>query len=140
MKSILTFLFCCFTMVSYSQNDSAHANNNSLSITDSVYEKPDVEAQFPGGEKKWNKYVQSIIEKNVDALVDDKKSRGTCTFKFIVDTNGVVSALNVTTLAGTFLAKIGSAAILNGPNWIPATVNGVKVKSVRTQKITFVFN
>jgi periplasmic protein TonB len=137
MKSILTFLFCFTLAVTYSQTDSSLTNKNFRLNTDSVYDKPDVEAQFPGGENKWNKYVQSVVEKNIDDLVDDKKSRGTCILKFIVDTNGVVSALRVTTLEGTVLGKISSSAILNGPNWIPATVNGVNVKSVRIQKVTF---
>lgn len=137
MKSILTFLFCFTLAVTYSQTDSSLTNKNFRLNTDSVYDKPDIEAQFPGGENKWNKYILSVVEKNIDDLVDDKKSRGTCILKFIVDTNGVISALGVTTLEGTVLAKISSSAILNGPSWIPATVNGVNVKSVRIQKVTF---
>lgn len=140
MKSILTFFFCCVFAVGYSQTDTSVVTTSIPVNTDSVYEKPDVEAQFPGGEKKWNKYVQSIIEKRVNDLADDKKSRGTCTVKFIVDASGAISALRVTTLEGSVLAKVASDAILNGPKWIPATNNGVPVKSIRYQKLTFRVN
>lgn len=130
---VVVFILLCFSAKSQS-SDTIKVN------TDSVYSKPDTEAQFQGGEKKWNKYIQTIVEKNIDNLVDDKKSRGTCIMQFIVDTNGIVSALKVTALEESFLAKITSAAILNGPNWIPATANGVNVKSLRILKVTFRVN
>lgn len=129
----VVFILLCFSAKSQS-SDTIKVN------TDSVYSKPDTEAQFRGGEKKWNKYIQTIVEKNIDNLVDDKKSRGTCIIQFIVDTNGIVSALKVTALEESVLAKITSAAILNGPNWIPATANGVNVKSLRILKVTFRVN
>ncbi|NCU05828.1 MAG: hypothetical protein GXC73_17825 [Chitinophagaceae bacterium] len=137
MKSTLLILFFFAYSIANAQTDSSTVSIHQPVNTDSVYEKPDVEAQFPGGEQKWNKFIQTAIERNIDDLVDDKKSRGTCILKFIVDTNGIVSALRITTLNGTVLGKTSSAAILNGPNWIPATINGVKVKSVRIQKVTF---
>jgi protein TonB len=137
MKYTLLFLFCFAHSIAYAQTDSSTVRIHQPVNTDSVYEKPDIEAQFPGGDQKWNKYIQTAIERNIDDLVDDKKSRGTCILKFIVATNGVVSAMRVTTLEGTVLGKISSSVILNGPNWIPATVNGVNVKSIRTQKVTF---
>ena len=138
MKNTLLFLFCFAYSIANAQTDSLTTVTLHQPVnTDSVYEKPDVEAQFPGGEQKWNKFIQTAIEKNIDDLLDDKKSRGTCILKFIVDANGVVSALRITTLDGTVLGKISSSAILNGPSWIPATVNGVNVKSVRIQKVTF---
>lgn len=140
MKSTLLFLFCFAYSIANAQTDSSTVSIHQPVNTDSVYEKPDVEAQFPGGEKKWNKYVQSIIEKRVNDLADDKKSRGTCTVKFIVDASGAISALRVTTLEGSVLAKVASDAILNGPKWIPATINGINVKSIRYQKLTFRVN
>jgi protein TonB len=140
MKSILTFLLCSTFAVAYSQTDTLVSKVYTPVNIDSVYEKPEVEAQFPGGEKKWNKYVQEMVQKNIDALVNDLQSRGTCSMNFIVDANGVVSALRVMTLDGSVLAKFASAAILNGPKWVPATINGIKVKSIRNMKITFKTN
>jgi hypothetical protein len=137
MKSILTLLLSCVITVCYSQADTIPTSKNFQLNKDSVYEKPEVEAKFPGGDQKWNKYIQTTIERNIDDLLDDKKSRGTCILKFVVDENGVVSDLKITTLQNTVLAKMSSSAILNGPNWIPATVNAVNVKSLRTQNVTF---
>lgn len=140
MKSTLLLLFCFAYSIAHAQTDSSTISIHQPVNTDSVYEKVDVEAQFPGGEKKWNKYVQTVIEKRIDDLYNDNKSRGTCTVKFIVDSSGAVSALRVITLEGTVLANIATTSILNGPKWIPATVNGRNVKSIRIQKLTFKVN
>ncbi|MBY0479498.1 MAG: energy transducer TonB [Chitinophagaceae bacterium] len=136
MQSMITavlILFCC-------KLSAQNADSTKLPSTvqiDSVYEKVDVEAQFPGGEKKWSKHLMSLINKNIENLTNDKNSRGLCTLKFIVDTSGEVSAVRVLTLEGSVLAGITSNSILNGPKWIPATINGKNVKSIRQVKVTF---
>ncbi len=54
MKSILLalFLFVVSSATAQTQDTSLTKNNNVPVNTDSVYTKVDVEAQFPGGEKK----------------------------------------------------------------------------------------
>lgn len=101
-----------------------------------VFTKVEVEAQFPGGEGKWNQYVQRSVEKNIDDLVDDGQA-GTCEVQFIVDREGNVSNVEALTMKGSVLARIATDAIRRGPKWIPAIQNGRQVKAWRRQKITF---
>ncbi len=101
-----------------------------------VFTKVEVEAQFPGGEGKWNQYVQREVEKNIDDLVDDGQS-GTCEVQFIVDKEGNVSNVEALSMKGSKLAEIAVNAIKRGPKWIPAIQNGRQVKAWRRQKITF---
>ncbi|HEX4959078.1 MAG TPA: energy transducer TonB [Lacibacter sp.] len=101
-----------------------------------VFTKVEVEAQFPGGEGKWNQYVQREVERHIDDLTDDGQS-GTCEVQFIVDKEGNVSNVEALSMKGTKLAEVAVNAIKKGPKWIPAIQNGRQVKAWRRQKITF---
>lgn len=101
-----------------------------------VFTKVEVEAQFPGGEGKWNQYVQREVERHIDELTEDGQA-GTCEVQFIVDKEGNVSNVEALTMKGTVLAQIAVNAIKKGPKWIPAIQNGRQVKAWRRQKITF---
>lgn len=137
MKNILTLFFCFIVTASFAQTDSLSSQLVAIINTDSVYEKPDIIAQFPGGEKKWNQYIQKEIEKNIIDIIDDEKSKGVCTLQFIVDRDGSISNVKVLTLSGSRIAKIATKALLKGNKWIPATVKGITVKSIRVQTVTF---
>lgn len=101
-----------------------------------VFTKVEVEAQFPGGEAKWNQFVQREVEKNIDELTEDGQA-GTCEVQFIVDKEGNVSNVEALTLKGSVLARVATDAIKRGPKWIPAIQNGRQVKAYRKQKIRF---
>lgn len=101
-----------------------------------VFTKVEVEAQFPGGEGKWNQYVQREVERHIDELTDDGQA-GTCEVQFIVDKEGNVSNVEALSMKGTKLSEVAVNAIKKGPKWIPAIQNGRQVKAWRRQKITF---
>lgn len=101
-----------------------------------VFTKVEVEAQFPGGEAKWNAYVKREVERNLDELTEDGQA-GTCEVQFIVDKEGNVSNVEALTMKGSVLAKVATDAIKKGPKWTPAIQNGRQVKAYRRQKITF---
>lgn len=103
---------------------------------DRVYTVVEVEAQFPGGDAAWSRFVQREVEKRIDELTDDGRS-GTCEVQFIVDTEGVVSSVEALTMKGTKLAEVTINAIKKGPKWVPAIQNGRKVKAWRKQKVSF---
>ncbi len=127
------FILLCFSAKSQS-SDTIKVN------TDSVYAKPDTEAQFQGGEKKWNEYIKKTIEANIKTLIDDPQNNGVCTVNFIVDRDGSILAAVPENMQGSELARIFVQSILKGPKWIPAKANGVPVKSLRKQKLTFRYN
>ncbi len=101
-----------------------------------VFTKVEVEAQFPGGEGKWNQYLQREMDRHMDDLMEDGQS-GTCEVLFIVDKEGNVSNVEALSMKGSKLAEIAVNVFKRGPKWIPAIQNGRQVKAWRRQKVTF---
>lgn len=134
MKKLMPALFILFAFTANAQTSDTAKTTITV---DSAITKVEVEASFPGGEEKWNKFVQKVVEKSIDKLVKDKKSNGTCEMQFIVDKDGSLSNAEPLTLKDSHLAKILTKALKNGPKWIPASINGTPVKAWRRQKVTF---
>ncbi len=109
----------------YIQNDT---------IPDMLFTKVENEAEFPGGQEAWVKYIVSQIQKNQAEFT--KKDFGTCVVKFIVNKDGSVTNVEATTMKDSRLAKVSMDAIRNGPKWISATQNGQIVAAYRLQPIT----
>jgi protein TonB len=113
---------------------------------DKVFQKVEIDAEFPGGNNAWFKYVTREIERNMDELQEDGRS-GTVVVLFIVDKEGAVSEVRALNCAeagvtsclgpGTKLSEVAVAAIKKGPRWKPAVQNGRNVKAYRRQPVTF---
>ncbi|MBM3442995.1 MAG: energy transducer TonB [Bacteroidetes bacterium] len=113
---------------------------------DKVFQKVEIDAEFPGGTSAWTRYVTREIERNIDELQDDGKS-GSVVILFIVDKEGNVSEVRALACSeagvanclgpGTKLAAIAVNAIRKGPKWKPAVQNGRSVKAYRRQPVTF---
>jgi periplasmic protein TonB len=134
MKKLLFVLLIPISAPLFAQNDTSQSTN--LQIADSVFTKVEVESYFPGGEKLWNKYVQSKIEKALKEIFKDNKSNGTCEVQFIVDKDGSVINVEALTLTDSYLANVFVRAIKESPKWVPAYQFGKPVKSWRRQKVT----
>lgn len=93
-----------------------------------------IEAQFPGGDEAWQRYIQKAISRQLDEF--SEADYGTCIVEFIVDKQGNVSDVHAKTMQGTKLAEISVNTIRKGPRWTPAVQNGAYVKAYRTQPIT----
>lgn len=103
-------------------------------IPDKVFTKVEYEAEFPGGQDAWVKYIVSKIKPAINSFTE--KDYGTCLVKFIVNTDGTVTNVEATTMKDTHLAKTAMNAIRTGPRWIPATQNGKPVAAYRLQPVT----
>lgn len=101
---------------------------------DRIFQKVEIEAQFPGGPAAWAKYVQRAISAQLDEFTDS--DYGTCVVRFVVDKQGNVSDVQATTMKGTKLAEIAVNAIRKGPKWTPAQQNGRYVNAIRIQPVT----
>lgn len=114
--------------------------------SDKVFQKVEIDAQFPGGVAGWTRYVTREIERNIDELQDDGRS-GTVVVLFIVDKEGAVSEVRALPCGeagvarclppNSKLAEIAVNAIRKGPKWKPAVQNGRNVKAYRRQPVTF---
>jgi protein TonB len=113
---------------------------------DKVFQKVEIDAEFPGGVSGWTRYVTREIERNIDELQDDGRS-GTVVVLFIVDKEGGVSEVRALPCSeagvgnclppNSKLAEIAVNAIKKGPKWKPAVQNGRNVKAYRRQPVTF---
>ena len=135
MKNLLVLL-TLFASCTLTAQKVDTTESKELIISDSVFYKVEVEASFPGGEQLWNKYIQSVIEKNINKIIKDKKSFGTCEVQFIVDKDGTVTNVEALTLKDSYLAKVFIKAVKEGPRWVPAYQFGKSVKAWRRQKVT----
>lgn len=128
MKIILLLIGICFSASSFAQK-----SDSTKLATDTNL----VKAQFPSNQEGWNKYIQKLVESNIDQLVEDPKSRGTAEVEFTVAIDGTISNIKIIALEGSVLANVLYKAILNGPKWIPAMRNNEPIESKQTQKATF---
>lgn len=104
-----------------------------------------VEAQFPGGLPAWRKYLETNLNVQLAdsclTIPKGKKSvRQTVIVSFRVDKNGKITdvkADNAKTVHPA-LAQEAIRVIRNGPDWIPAELNGKKVIYRQRQNITWV--
>ncbi|MGN6604143.1 MAG: N-acetylmuramoyl-L-alanine amidase [Ginsengibacter sp.] len=129
---------------------NSHPSNStpkSVSETNSEQEKPiavftklQKPASFPGGNTAWLKYITGVIQKNANALTEDKESQGRCEVRFIVSKDGRVSDVKAITKQDSKLAQVAINAIQNGPHWIPGMQNGRVVNSFVTVPVAFLMN
>ena len=138
MKALLTLLASLFTFLVVNAQDDAKKDSTVV-----IFEKVEVESQFPGGLQEWKKFL--IRNLQMDAVVKKaapKKARHwqqTALVRFLVDKDGTVIAADVMNEKNLHEAVITEAkrVILLSPKWSPAIQNGRPVKSYRTQPITF---
>ena len=123
---VFTFCVCC----SYAQKE---IKDTTKLITDTSIARS---ASFPGGDVAWQKFVQKILERHMDAFIADGKS-GVCRLKFVVNEDGSITDIKAVTMQDSELAKQSINAILKGPKWIPARFHGKYLKAYREVPITF---
>jgi protein TonB len=103
-----------------------------------VFNKVEVEAEFPGGSGAWRNYLQKNL--NASTPIDNGASEGTyqVIVKFIVSKDGSISDVQAETKFGYGMEEEAIKVIKRGPKWTPALQNGRHVNAYRRQPITFV--
>ncbi len=103
-----------------------------------VFEKVEVEASFPGGERDWRKYLERNLDANTPVENGAPEGSFTVTVQFIVDKEGNISDVKALSNHGYGMEEEAVKVIKKGPKWVPAIQNGRNVKAYRKQPITFV--
>lgn len=105
---------------------------------DKIFTKVENEAQFPGGQAAWVRYLQKNL--NPNAPIDNGAPGGTyqVIVKFIVSKDGTISDVQAETKHGYGMEAEAIKIIKKGPKWTPALQNGRNVNAYRRQPITFV--
>ena len=91
--------------------------------------------EFPGGAKGWLSYLEKNIQYPAKAL--KKNFQGKVNIEFMVNETGKVSDVKPLTNLGYGLEKEAVRLIATGPDWIPATLHGEKIKYRLVQSFTF---
>lgn len=143
MKSTLTLLALFSASVTFAQKDTVLYAPDARGENTNASGLP-VFAKFPGGANGWQQYLQNnlrteVVNGKIAFRKRQKDSLQTVMVSFLVDTSGKITEVKVENPAKVTPAIGAEAArvIQEGPNWIPATDNGKKVKFRQMQSITF---
>lgn len=136
LKIVVLLLVVSITLLAFSQanttrNIQVKYNNAATTLKDTV------RATFPGGESAWDKYIVKKLKQHIKDL-EASKDTGTTLVQFVVDEKGKLSAFEVLKKRNSFLALIVVDALKNGPDWVPATVDGKPVLSICNQPVYFI--
>jgi protein TonB len=103
-----------------------------------VFNKVEIEAEFPGGTPAWTKYLRNNLDAN--APIDNNANPGeyTVIVRFIVSKDGSISDVVPETKHGYGMEQEAIRVIKRGPKWTPAQQNGRYVNAYRRQPIKFV--
>jgi TonB family protein len=143
--NFLTFgmykLIISFTIIFLLTSSGLDAQNNNAtdsSGNEPIFEKVDIEATFPGGDKAWRKFLEQNLDANVPVENGAPVGIYTVVVQFIVDKQGNITDVKALTSLGYGLEKEVIQLIKKGPPWQPASQNGKMVKAYRKQPVTFV--
>ncbi|MFI5185288.1 MAG: energy transducer TonB [Chitinophagales bacterium] len=102
-----------------------------------IFEKVEIEAQFPGGDPAWYKFLERNLHADVVAENGAPPGSYIVWVQFVVDMEGNVSDVKALTRNGYGMEDEAMRVIKKGPQWKPAIQNGRNVKAYRKQPITF---
>ena len=103
-----------------------------------VWTKVEKEAEFPGGDKAWSKFLLNNLNGQVPLDHEAPAGKYTVWIQFIVDREGYVSDLKALSNQGYGMEEEAIRVLKKVPKWHPALQNGRNVKAYRKQPITFV--
>ncbi len=105
---------------------------------DKIFTKVENEAEFPGGQAAWIRYLERTLDGNEAASNGAPPGKYTVVVKFIVSKDGSISSVEAESSHGYGMEEQAVKVIKKGPNWKPALQNGRNVNAYRRQPITFV--
>ncbi len=130
---VLILFFFQATSNCVAQNDSTAVSG----AADTIFRTVQVESKFEGGSEAWRNYLQRKLRVNTPVDNGAPPGRYTVVVSFIVDQEGRISEVRAENNPGFGTAQEAVRVIKTGPNWVPATQNGRKVKYRQRQSITF---
>ncbi len=104
---------------------------------DSIFTSVQVEAQFPGGQDAWKRFLERNLNSQVPADNGAPAGNYTVTVSFLVDKDGNISQVKALNDPGYGCSDEAVRVIKKGPNWISAIQNGRNVIYRQKQNITF---
>ncbi len=104
---------------------------------DKEFKTVQIQAQFPGGNEAWFKYLQRNLRADVPTENGAPTGNLTVMVSFLVSKDGTISEVKAENDPGYGTAAEAIRVIQRGPAWNPAVQNGRKVIYRQRQPITF---
>lgn len=88
----------------------------------------------------WRKHLQGYLMTYIENAAKQNMPAGTYTvqIKFLIETDGSIKDVHALNDVGYGLTQAAIKVVEESPKWTPATQNGIVVRSLHTQPITFV--
>ena len=102
---------------------------------DTIFTKPTVLASYPGGEVEWKKYLKKNLKYPRKAWWDEVETE--IAVRLIINKDGSIEQAQQLSMAGYGFEKETVRLVLESGKWLPATFNGIPVKSEGVLKIEF---
>lgn len=118
-------------------NTNGSTNNSSYENNRDIIEKVDVLPRFAGGSNAWVNYLTRNLKADIPAVNGAPPGTYTAVVVFIVDKDGSISNVNCANDPGYGTCAEAICIIKQGPNWVPAKLNGQNVATRYKQSITF---
>ena len=104
---------------------------------DKEFKTVQIQAQFPGGNEAWFKYLQRNLRSDAPTENGAPTGNYTVMVSFLVSKDGTISEVKAENDPGYGTAAEAVRVIQRGPAWNPAVQNGRKVIYRQRQPITF---
>lgn len=104
-------------------------------IGQQVFEEPDVQPEFPGGQAAMNKFITSNIQ--YPAAAKDKGIEGTVVVQFVVEEDGRLTNVEVRKKIGGGCDEEAVRVIQKMPKWKAGIKAGKKIRCRYTVPISF---
>ncbi|MBS1663208.1 MAG: energy transducer TonB [Bacteroidetes bacterium] len=99
-----------------------------------VFQRVEIEANFPGGIRGWREFVATHLKYPAKAI--QKKIEGRVILRFIVYKDSTLADFKVMS-GNSILAEAALAMIKQSPKWVPANQSGRLVNSYKLQPVDF---
>ncbi len=110
---------------------------DTLSIDGKIFQKVEVEADFPGGQAAWYQYLKKTLNPNVPADNAAPVGRYTVIAKFVIGRDGSLTDLAAETNLGYGMEKEVLRILQKSGKWNPARKDGKPINAYRRQPVTF---
>ena len=112
-------------------------STGTITGTDSVFSREEIEASFPGGDKAWTTYLQKNLNPNIPSEKGAPKGMYTVVIKFKITKDGTLNDIEAETNTGYGTEGEAIRLIKKSPKWNPAKQYGRFVNAYRRQPISF---
>jgi len=131
-KKILVIIFSLFIIFSKAQDTTVNAVKDSGNTT-----AVRIPATFAEGSEAWKNFIYGRLHSDIVLQNGAPPGLYVVTVSFLIDTTGKVTEVKVLEDPGYGTARDVLNAFKHAPDWIPATIDGKKVKYRQKQNFTY---